>query len=286
MPRKYVAERTGQIAKVIGLHQRRQRERFGQALIEGPQAVREVLIHAPDLIRDLYVTDAGLAHHPDIDGLAQRLDPYTHVVDPRIFAQMSEDAQGWLAVINTPSAQRVEDFFDAGSRLVVCLVESDDPGNLGTIIRTADAAGADGILLGQGSVELFNPKVVRSSVGSVFHLPIMTGVDPEHVAALAKNAGLQILCADGTGSADLFDLANIHGSGGEGLKAPDLSAPTMWLIGNEAHGFTDEQLALADHAIRIPMWGPAESLNAAVAASLCVYASASAQRGASAQRIE
>ncbi len=278
MPRKYVTERTGQISKVIGLQQRRNRERFGQALIEGPQAVRELLTFSPHLIRDIYVTEEGLAQHPDIDVLVNRLDPYTHVVDAHIFAMMSSDAQGWLAVVNIPSEPTLDQFFATKPQLVVCLVESSDPGNLGTIIRTADAAGADGILLGRGSVELFNPKVVRSSVGSVFHSPILTGVDIDLAVDAAHRRGLQILVADGSGSVDLLSAAILHGADRSGPKALDLSEPTMWLIGNEAHGFTDNQLKLADYAVRIPMWGPAESLNAAIAASLCIYASASAQR--------
>jgi len=281
VPRKYVSEHTGQISKVIGLQQRRNRARFGQALIEGPQAIRELMAFAPELIRDVYVTDEALIQYPDLDALLQRIDPYTHVVDPRLHSTMSADAQGWLAVVNTPSEPSLKEFFAAERKLVACLVESADPGNLGTIIRTADAAGADGILLGKGSVELFNPKVVRASVGSVFHLPILTGVDIDEAATRARSNGLRILLADGTGTADLFDLSNLPVSSQAGSKAPDLASPTMWLIGNEAHGFTAAHLALADHVIRIPMWGHAESLNAAVAASLSIYASASAQRRAS-----
>ncbi|MDP9805591.1 TrmH family RNA methyltransferase [Trueperella bonasi] len=274
MPRKYVTERTGQIAKVEGLHERRNRERYGQALIEGPQTVRELLRCRPRAIRDIYVTCEGLIQHPDLEALVQQLDPYTHVVEPEIFSGLSTDAQGWLAVIDKPAEPSITDFFSTGPRLVVCLVESADPGNLGTVIRTADAAGADGVLIGAGSVELFNPKVIRASVGSVFHLPILTGIDPAQTADLARDRGCQILLADGGADLDLFELAHGAPSG----HAPDLSARTMWLVGNEARGFTARQQALADHAISIPMWGQAESLNAAVATSLCIYTSANAQR--------
>ncbi|VEI14129.1 TrmH family RNA methyltransferase [Trueperella bialowiezensis] len=267
MPRRYLADKTGQITKVIALRQRRHRQRYGQALVEGPQAVRELLSFAPQCVRDLYVTEAGLAAHPDIDELAAQVDPYTHVLPEDVFAQISTDAQGLAAVMNIPAEVELGEFFAAKPALVVCLVESADPGNLGTIIRTADAAGADGVVLGHGSVELYNPKVIRSTAGSLFHLPVVTGVDVGEVAQRARASGMRVLAADGSGSLQI------------GSECLDLSVPTLWLIGNEAHGLSGEHLGLADDVVRIPLWGHAESLNAAVAASLCIYASAAAQRG-------
>ncbi|WP_255313936.1 TrmH family RNA methyltransferase [Trueperella pecoris] len=269
MPRRHTEGFTGQLKKVAGLQQRRQRERFGQMIVEGPQAVRELLAQ-PEFVRDLYVTEAGLSQHPDLDALAQRVDPYTHILSEDVFGRLSTSAQGWLAVAEAPLQPSLEEFFAASPRLVVCLVESGDPGNLGTIIRSADAAGADGVVLCKGSVELFNPKVIRSSVGSVFHLPILSDVTVDDAVAAAHAHGLTVLCADGSARVDLLAAPSEAGA--------NLADPTMWLVGNEAHGFTPQQLALADLAVRIPMWGQAESLNAAVAASLCLYSSALAQR--------
>lgn len=266
MPRKEVSELTGQLRKVVGLQRRANREKFGQALIEGPQAVRELLTYRPELVRDVYVTDQALTRHRDIETLLESQDPYTHVLPEELFAELSTDGQGWLATINVPPRTGVEEFFAGSPRLVVLLEESADPGNLGTIIRSADAAGADGVVLGPQSVELYNPKVVRASTGSIFHLPIFEGVSVETAVALAKNGGLTVLSADGRGEHEL------------GINGPDLANATMWLIGNEAHGLSPKYRDLADYTMRIPMWGHAESLNAAVAASLCVYASASAQR--------
>ncbi|KTF03953.1 MULTISPECIES: TrmH family RNA methyltransferase [Trueperella] len=283
MPRRFEGL-TGQAKKVAGLQSRRNRERYGQILVEGPQAVREVLAR-PEL-RDLYVTEEGLARHPDLDSLAQRVDPYTHVLSEADFARLSTSAQGWLAVADVPGQPSLADVLGRAPRLLVCLAESADPGNLGTVIRTADAAGADAVLLGPGSVELFNPKVIRSSAGSVFHLPILSVAVQEAVGA-ARAAGIQVLCADGSGERDLAqamvcpgDFSRVDGAGSQVL---DLASPTMWLVGNEAHGFTPAQLELADHRVRIPMWGAAESLNAGVASSLCLYASALAQRAAEAR---
>lgn len=279
MPRRHTGL-TGQAKKAAGLQLRKNRQRFGQILVEGPQAVREILTR-PELVRDLYVTEAGLDAHPDLDILAQRVDPFTHVLTEQDFAKLSTSAQGWLAVAEAPLSASLEDVLKASPRLLVGLVESADPGNLGTIIRTADAAGADAVLLGHGSVELYNPKVIRASAGSVFHLPIL-GVDINDAVRSVRRAGLQVLCADGRGRGDLgVLLMGVRADESARLAQPgelDLSAPTMWLVGNEAHGFTAAQRELADHAVRIPMWGEAESLNAGVATSLCLYASALAQR--------
>lgn len=271
---------TGQAKKAAGLHSRRNRERYGQILVEGPQAVRELLAR-PELVRDLYVTEEGLIRHPDLDALAERVDPYTHVLSDSDFTRLSTVAQGWLAVAERPRQPSLERVLAGGPRLLVCLVESADPGNLGTVIRSADAVGADAVLLGPGSVEVYNPKVIRSSAGSVFHLPILS-MGVEDAVAIVRAAGIQVLCADGRGQWDLADLmarpADNPRPVTSGSQVPDLAAPTMWLVGNEAHGFTPAQLRLADHRVGIPMWGLAESLNAGVASSLCLYASALVQR--------
>jgi TrmH family RNA methyltransferase len=142
-----------------------------------------------------------------------------------------------------------------------------DPGNAGTIIRAADSAGADGVIFAGRSVDVYNPKVVRATTGSIFHVPVAIAADLETVIAKVKAAGVQILAADIKGE----DLLAAR-SGGL------LSAPSAWLFGNEARGLTDEQLALADHAITVPIYGHAESMNLATAASVCLYESAFAQR--------
>jgi RNA methyltransferase, TrmH family len=154
--------------------------------------------------------------------------------------------------------------------LVVICADVRDPGNAGTVIRTADAAGADGVVLAGSSVDAYNPKTVRASVGSLFHLPI--AVEPNIAAAVAtaRDAGLTVLAADGAGEV-LLDR------GADKL----LAGPTAWLFGNEAWGLPPETAALADHRVRIPIHGRAESLNLSTAAALCLYASAAAQRGAS-----
>jgi TrmH family RNA methyltransferase len=142
-----------------------------------------------------------------------------------------------------------------------------DPGNLGTIIRAADAAGADAVVLTGRTVDPYNPKVVRATTGSLFHLPIALSVELAPVLGLARGAGLRVLAADVKGD-DLLAARD------EGL----LAEPTAWLFGNEARGLEDAALTLADRALRLPIYGRAESLNLATAASVCLYESAFAQR--------
>jgi tRNA(Leu) C34 or U34 (ribose-2'-O)-methylase TrmL len=150
-------------------------------------------------------------------------------------------------------------------RLVAVLCAVRDPGNAGTILRSADAAGADAVVFAGESVDVYNPKTVRASAGSVFHLPIVRGVpEPAAVEAL-RGAGLQILAADAQGEASLDDV--------------DLSVPTAMLFGNEAWGLPPETAALADRTVRIPMRGRAESLNLAAAASLMLFEAARPRAG-------
>lgn len=256
---------TGQLKKVIGLYRRSQRVRYEQAVVEGRQAVGELLSSAPELIRDVYVTQEALETHSRINGLLLDVDPYTHILPAELFEQVSKTAQGVLAVIDIPDEVPLSEVLASAPNLIVGAIEMSDPGNLGTIIRSADATGADAVVLGRGSAEATNPKVIRSTAGSIFHLPVLEDEDMADVVGRAREAGLQILIADGAGEVEL------------GSPDLDLTKPTMWLLGNEAHGFTDEQKSWADRIVRIPMWGRAESLNVAMATTICLYASASAQ---------
>jgi TrmH family RNA methyltransferase len=153
-------------------------------------------------------------------------------------------------------------------RLLALCADVRDPGNAGTVIRCADAAGAGGVLLTGSSVDPYNGKAVRASVGSLFHLPVAFAPRTSEVVTALQAAGVSVLAADGAGETDLDDAAD------EGL----LARPTAWLFGNEAWGLPEDLAALADHRVRIPIHGRAESLNLATAAAVCLYASARAQR--------
>lgn len=276
MPRRHTDEFTAQLRKVSQLYKRSQRIAYEQAVVEGPQSVRELLRVTPELIRDVYVTATALETHPDINELLLRVDPYTHVLPPEIFERLSINAQGFLAHINIPDEEPLADVLGK-AQLLLCAIELSDPGNLGTIIRSADAMGADGVILGVGSVEATNPKAIRSTAGSYFHLPVIEDELVPSVIDRAREAGLQVLVADGGGELDLGELADQAVLGATMGDGVDLRKPTMWLLGNEARGFTAEQLAWADARVRVPMWGASESLNVAMATTLCLYASASAQ---------
>ena len=160
------------------------------------------------------------------------------------------------------------------ARLLVVLDQVNDPGNAGTVLRTADAAGADAVVLTEGSVDPHNAKCVRATAGSLWHLPVVSGVTTQDAVRRARDLGLQVLATSGSGDCDLDDLVD---SGG-------LELPTVWLFGGEATGLPETALSLADRSVRIPMRGRAESLNLSAAAAVCLFATARAHRRLSPQR--
>ena len=268
------AERVRQVAALAG---RPARERSGRFLVEGPQAVREAVRFAAGSVRAVYLSDEAAVRHPEIAVAADDAGLVVRLGTPAVLDAMSADAQGVVAVVGLLGTS-LPAVLAGAPRLVALLAHVRDPGNAGTVVRAADAVGADAVVLSEGSVDLHNPKTVRSTAGSLFHLPVVTGVElPEAVDAL-REAGLTVLAADGAGAFDLDDLLDLAGGGAGSSGAPDLALPTAWLFGNEAWGLPDDVLALADAAVRVPIRGAAESLNLAAAAAICLYASARAQR--------
>ena len=270
---------SARVARVAGLARRHARDKYERFLVEGPRGVGEAVRHAAAHVHDLYLTPEATDRHADILARARAAGLYTHTVTPRVMAAMSADAQGVFAVVATTALaagpQPQEDGAGAGeglaerlagARLVAVLAEAQDPGNAGTIIRTADAAGADAVVLVRGSVDATNPKVVRSTAGSLFHLPVLTGAGLGEALEALDNAGLAILAADGSGPVGLFDADEL------------LARPCAWLFGNEARGLAPEALERAEAVVSVPVLGAAESLNVAAAAAVCLYASVRAQR--------
>lgn len=255
------------VRRVAALARRQARAKHGRFLVEGPQGVREAVRHAGDAVHDLYLTPAAAQRHPEIWQEAGEGGLYRHLVSEEVMTAMSTDAQGILAVVDLPGLQGAQALAEAlvGARLVAVLTEVQDPGNAGTIIRVADAAGADAVVLVKGGVEVTSPKVVRATAGSLFHLPVVTGLSLEETTTALRAAGLAVLAADGRGSVSLFDAEAM------------LSSPVAWLLGNEAHGLSGLAVAAADAVVSIPVYGKAESLNVAAAATVCLYASARAQ---------
>ena len=169
--------------------------------------------------------------------------------------------------VDVPPAQAL-----AGApRLVVLCDRVRDPGNLGTVVRCADAFGADAVLVSTDSVDLYNPKTVRASTGSLFHLPVAVEVDLADAVARARASGLVVLGADGAASETTEDLS----------RSGALAGPVLWVLGNEAWGLPTDRAAQLDRLVRLPMYGRAESLNLATAAAVLLYATATAQRTAS-----
>lgn len=263
------------LGRAQNLHRREARTRYKQFLVEGPQAVREILTYQPRLVRDLFAEENALRAHADIRSLADEHSVWTHVADPDDFRELSSNAQGVLVVADVPNQPSIRDLLPS-ARIVLATAAVSDPGNVGTIVRSADAAGADAVFLGQGSAEAFSPKVVRSTVGSLFHLPCVTGVDFTDLVEAAHEAGLQVLIADAQGDWELTRLIEAAGERrflGVRADAPDLMRPTVWVVGNEAHGFQGLDVSAADASVSIPIFGKAESLNVSMAAALCVYIS-------------
>ena len=180
------------VRRVAGLIRRQARNRFGRFLVEGPQGVREAVRHAPDAVHDVYATPEAARRHAGIWQEAEAAGLYRHLVTDEVMRAMSPDAQGVLAVVAVPGDQALAPVL-RGARLVVVLTAVQDPGNAGTMIRTADAAGADAVVLVRGSVDATNPKVVRSTAGSLFHLPVLTGASGKALIGVLRNTGFYTL---------------------------------------------------------------------------------------------
>jgi TrmH family RNA methyltransferase len=230
-------------------------------VVEGPQSVREAL--AAGALVELYAVDLA---DPLAVAAGEQGVEVVHV-DDKVLAALAEtvNPQGLVGV--APLREASLDVLE-GARLVAVLHQVNDPGNAGTVIRAADAAGAGAVVLTEGSVDPHNGKCVRATAGSLFHLPVVAGARLEDVLAACRRTGLQVLATSGTAEADLDDLAD---SGA-------LDRPTAWLFGTEAHGLAPEVVASADAGVRIPVHGAAESLNLGTAAAICLYASARAHR--------
>jgi len=258
--------RSPRVRAVAKLTKRAARQETGLYLLEGPQAAREALVWRPDTLIELYATPSAWEKHQDIRDAASDADVDVEFASEAVIEAMADTVtpQGIIAVARQVPTS-VRDIFADDPKLIVICEEVRDPGNLGTIIRAADAVGADAVILTGRTVDPFNPKVVRATTGSLFHLPVAVGIELADAAGRARSAGLRIVAAD---------------VGGEDFVAhrATLAEPTAWVFGNEARGLDDDALALVDLSLRLPIYGRAESLNLATAASVCLYESAFAQR--------
>jgi RNA methyltransferase, TrmH family len=243
------------------------RDRAGRFLVEGAQAVREAVRYAQ--VRELFVTATAADRHPELVAAAADAGARISPVTDKAAESLSDTVtpQGLVAVcdlLDVPLAAAL----GARPSLVAVCAGITDPGNAGTVIRVADAAGAEAVLLAGDTVDPHNGKAVRASTGSVFHLPLARDRDAAAVLDACAAAGLTLLVADATGELDLHDPAS----------DAVLAGPVAWVFGGEAHGVPAGVAARADHRVRVPILGRAESLNLATAAAVCLYASVAAGR--------
>jgi TrmH family RNA methyltransferase len=220
-------------------------------------------------VTEVFVTPAAAVRDRDVLRVADGSDVRITMVAEQVAAALSDTTtpQGIVAVVNRPAVDDIVRLAARRPQLVVVLAQVADPGNLGTIVRTADAAGADGVVLSPGSVDPYNSKCLRASAGSVLHVPLVNAATADAVTTLHA-AGLTVLAAVPRDGEDLDRL----------LDSGALAAPVAWVFGNEAHGLDEHTAATADHRVSIPIRGQAESLNLAAAAAICIYSSVRASR--------
>lgn len=248
------------MAAAAKLHRHVGRRRAARFLAEGPNLVEAALRRG--LVSELFATEAAADRFADLlAGVPVEL------VTERAAKALSDTVTpvGLVAVCAMPDSD-LDAVLAGEPTLVAVPVGVSEPGNAGTLIRVADAMGADAVVLAGPSVDPYNGKCLRASAGSIFSVPVVSEADAVRAVTRLKDAGVQILATMLDGDVSIDDA--------------DLSVPTAWLFGPEAHGLPDDVAALASARVHIPMTGQAESLNVASAAAICLYASARARRAA------
>ena len=273
-----LSTKSGRVKTARKLARRRSRVEHALFLAEGAKALTEAL-HAGGVV-EVFATEAATEQYAALRKAVDDAGTPWLLADDDAVASLSGAVtpQGIVSVcrfldvpldaVLTPSVveERAQASVSKPRTVVVC-ADVRDPGNAGTVIRCADASGADGVVLAGTSVDPFNDKTVRATVGSLWHLPLALHDHPAEVVDRAHAAGFVVLAADGAGEIDLFEAES------SGL----LHGRIAWLLGNEAWGLPEDLAALADHRVSIPIFGRAESLNLASAAAVCLYASARAR---------
>lgn len=254
--------RNKHVTAAVRLKKRGIREQHQRFLVEGAQATGEGL--QAGAVETVFHVKDSTGRVPEVVSAAQSADVEVLEVSDSVMAHLTSAVtpQGLVATarfIDSPVAE-----LEIGDGLIPILCSVRDPGNAGTIVRSADAAGARAVAFTKDSVDVYNPKTVRASAGSIFHLPVVRDADARELVAGLKDEGAQVLAADARGDISMYEA--------------DLTRPTALLLGNEAWGLKDDTRALADATVRVPIEGSAESLNLAAAAALLLF-EAARQRG-------
>lgn len=248
-----LTERSARVVAAVKLHRHSGRRRAGRFLAEGPNLVEAALRRG--VVLEIFATESASERFGDL------LSGSTvHLVNERAAKALSDTVTpvGLVAVCSVLEGD-LSDVLSTGPRLLAVAVGISEPGNAGTVIRVADAMGADAVVLAGHSVDPYNGKCLRASAGSIFSVPVLSAPDAIDVVTRIRDVGLQVLAA--TVDGDVI------------LDEADLAAPTAWLFGPEAHGLPAEVADRATTRVRIPMAGRAESLNVAAAAAICLYQS-------------
>jgi TrmH family RNA methyltransferase len=255
-----LTERSTRVVAAVKLHRHVARRRAERFLAEGANLIEAASRRG--LIREIFVTAPAAERHAAL--LAEQRAP-VHLVTERAAKALSDTVTpaGLVAVCELPRPS-LHDVLAAGPGLVAVAVEIGEPGNAGTLIRIADAMGAAAVILGGHSVDPYNGKCLRASAGSIFAIPVVVAPDVGAAVTGLQAAGLHVLATTVDGELSLDDA--------------ELAEPTAWLFGEESRGLPAAVARLADHRVRIPMSGGAQSLNVAAAAAICLYQSARAMR--------
>jgi TrmH family RNA methyltransferase len=252
-----ITSNTNALLKTIrGLQQRSLREKTGLFLIEGRKAVAEALEKRLS-VKDIVISQTYFEQDPDV--VANHNVAEVSVVDDKMFKELTPTVtpEGILAVASTPHFSMDDIFPQRGEPLIVVAHAVQDPGNLGTIVRTALAASATGLILTRGTVDPFNPKVVRAAMGALFALPIVADIKYEDMVSGLKQRGVRIIACEGTATKRYFEA--------------DLTGPLAIVLGNEGQGFADVDLSTVDELVSIPMNPQSESLNVAVSGAIVLF---------------
>lgn len=241
------------VKRLNGLKIKKNRDKEGVFIAEGLRFVSEI---PADWVVEAYAVSESFAAENDLSGYKKRAELLR--LPDALFSSVcdTENPQGILAVCKKMKWD-MEQVFAKKAPFLLLAEGMNDPGNLGTLIRTADACGADGVFLSKGSVDLYNPKVLRATMGSLFHVPVFQNIDLHEMAERLRTAEIPLYAA--------------HLRGNMYPYALNLADSCAFLIGNEARGLSDDAAVLCDRLVKIPMPGQAESLNASIAAGILMY---------------
>lgn len=254
-------ERTPRVVNAAKLHRAANRRKADRFIIEGENAVDAAV--STGAATDVFVTEKAAERFAHIVTTCSYMDVYVHPITDKAAKHLSDTATSTgLFAVCRPVLWTAGKILAGKPKLVSVPVLTSEPGNAGTLIRTSDAMGADGVIFAGETVDPLGCKVARASAGSLFHIPVARDPNIKDVLGKLRASGMQVLATAADGEVDLADA--------------DLSQPTAWLFGNEAHGLGDLKDE-ADMRVRIPILGRAESLNLATAASICLYESAKQQ---------